>query len=446
MTQPFPGFCPRCNNPVQAGQRFCHECGASLSQDANASTSRPDSTVVKQNGASAPSWVPMQDVMAGGSPAPASGYPFPLSQAQENLIPPPPPPSSLFPPILSSPYEGASAPGFPGATTTPATTKSSGKGRASAPAAPKRSRRGMIPAILLFVLVLGSIGIWFAFFRPHGTSTGNQRGNSPNGQGTLTTGSTPNGNSNTPDSTNANTSSGSNNTPSTNGSPVSSGAVTEQVNLKFTYASIVYAVTSVQQANSFPDDSGATQSLVRINLNENNPTSNNPGFAYDNAAHLLLPDGTITPVANSQYRYAPDAATQHANWLDFAIPSPNLDLSKLVLRMGQATESQMDIPLMPNADLSKYQPKTITPNTAFQYAGLHFTITTVAKSLSADTQQAATGQIFIVVTMKVVNSTSNEFFDPAGNYMRLKSGDTTSPPTDNSYSTFPRDFASQSTG
>ncbi len=304
----------------------------------------------------------------------------------------------------------------------------------------------MISAILLIVLALGSIGVWFAFFRPHGTSTGNQGGNSANGQGTLNNGSTPSGNSNTPGSANASTPTGNSNTPSSNGSPVGSGPMTEQVNLKLTYASIEYTITSVQQANGFPDDSSTTQSLVRINLNEHNPTSNNPGFAYDNAAHLLLPDGTITPVANSQYRYAPDAATQHANWIDFAVPSPNLDLSKLVLRMGQATENQMDIPLMPNADLSKYQPKTITPNTAFQYAGLHFTITTVAESLSADTQQAATGQNFIVVTMKVVNPTSSEFFDPASNYMRLKSGDTTSPPTANGDSTFPRDFASQSTG
>ena len=186
MTQFFPGVCAQCHNPVQAGQRFCHECGAALSQDANASTSRPDSTVVKQNGAAAPSWVPVQDRMAGGSPAPAPGYLFPLSQAQENLIPPPPPPSSLFPPILSSPYEGVSA---PGASTTPTV--------------PKRSRRGMISAILLLVLVLGSIGAWFAFSRPHGTSTGNQSGNSTNGQGTLNNGSTPSGNSNTPGSANA---------------------------------------------------------------------------------------------------------------------------------------------------------------------------------------------------------------------------------------------------
>src|SRR5436305_13320269 len=100
--------------------------------------------------------------MAGGSPAPAPGYPFPLSQAQKNLIPPPPPPppSSLFPPISSSPYEGTSVPGAP---TTPVEAKSSGKGRASGPAVPKRSRRGRISALLLFVLVLGSIGAWVAF-------------------------------------------------------------------------------------------------------------------------------------------------------------------------------------------------------------------------------------------------------------------------------------------
>src|SRR5258708_14005404 len=127
-------------------------------------------------------------------------------------------------------------------------------------------------------------------------------------------------------------------------------------------------------------------------MNENNPTTSNAGFLYSDVARLLLPDGTTANFENSQNPIGPGASTRRTNWIDFSVPASNLDLSKLVLRMGTANESQMDIPLMAGADLSKYQPKTITPNTTFQYAGLNWTFTTVTQSLSAGSKQAATGQ------------------------------------------------------
>jgi hypothetical protein len=77
--------------------------------------------------------------------------------------------------------------------------------------------------------------------------------------------------------------------------------------------------------------------------------------------------------------------------------------------MGTASENQMDISLMPTANLSKYQPKTIAPNTMVRYAGLNWTITSVTESLSADNQQAANGQVFIEVTLSATNSTGSDF-------------------------------------
>src|SRR5439155_22280470 len=139
MTQPYPGFCPQCHSPVQAAQRFCQECGASLSRDANSSTNRSNQTVVRQNTGPAPFQASAQDTIPAGSSTSAPGYPFQLAQAQENLIPPPPPPppSSLFPPLASSPYEGTSAPGFPTVPVAPSGSQSSAMSGASAPDVPQ---------------------------------------------------------------------------------------------------------------------------------------------------------------------------------------------------------------------------------------------------------------------------------------------------------------------
>jgi hypothetical protein len=287
--------------------------------------------------------------------------------------------------------------------------------------------------VLLLVLVLGGGGVYFAFFRSPGASTSNQNSNNTNTQGA--TGKTPVSNNGTP---------GSGNTPgSTSGTTTSSGPTKERVNLQFTYAGVEMTITLVQEAQSFPDDNSATSNTVRINMSENNPTTSNAGFLYSDVARLLLPDGTTATFENSQNPIGPGASTSRTNWLDFSVPTSNLDLSKLVLRMGTANESQMDIPLMLGADLSKYQPKTITPNTTFQYAGLSWTITKVTESLSAGDKQAATGQVYIVVTLNAVNSTGSDFSAYPGDYLRLKSGDTTSSLTD---FTFPVSVASQSNG
>src|SRR5260370_3307335 len=301
-------------------------------------------------------------------------------------IPPPPPPESFV-------FIRQRAPGS-------CYNKQMARDYAAVPAyarAAKRSRGGLVAIVLLLVLVLGGGGVYFAFFRSHGASTNNQNSNGTNTQGA--TGKTPVSNNGTP---------GSGNTPgSTSGTTTSSGPTTEQVNLQFTYAGVEMTITSVQEAQSFPDDSSATSNTVRINMSENNPTTSNAGFLYSDVARLLLPDGTTANSENSQNPIGPGASTTRTNWIDFGVPASNLDLSKFVLRMGTANESQMDIPLMAGADLSKYQPKTITPNTTFQYAGVNCTIKKVTESLSAADKQAATAQVPILVTLHAANSSGS---------------------------------------
>ena len=475
MAQSSPRFCSQCGSPLEASQRFCTNCGATTNIESNAATAlatgdqnalasnqvqssspvastvaaassdaidakviTPDSdttgsTVITPGSTPAVPGTPASGATPAtpsspaqsisGTPyfnAPASGDQFYAQTTDADVIPPPPPPDSFISTpqqVPAPPYYTPPAPGYTGVP--------------SYARAPKRSRGCLITSIvLLLVLALGGIGAFFAL-RSHGTSGGNQSGNSANGQQATRSAS-----GNTP------VSSGS--TPGSGGSPTTAGPVTEQLNSMFTYASIEMTITSVQEANSFPDDNSVTQGVVRINLNEENPTQHSGGFLYSDVARLVLADGTTATSDNAQNNIGPDSSTSRTNWIDFAVPSSNPDLSKLILRMGKATENQMDIPLMPNADLSKYQPKTVTPNTTFQYAGLNWTITSATESLSANDQQATAGNVFISVTLKVDNPTSSDFNAYWGDYIRLKSGNTTSAPTTDT--TLPLNFAAGSTG
>jgi hypothetical protein len=277
--------------------------------------------------------------------------------------------------------------------------------------------------------VLGGVGAFFVV--RHNTATGsNQNGNNSSGQQSTSSGS-----SNTPTSVT---------TPGSNGnSPTTNGPVTVPLNLKFTYSSVDITLVSVQQASSFPDDSSTSQGGVRVATKESNSTTNNVSYSYGDIVRLVMPDGSIIAPSNEKSFEAPAAGVSQDNWIDFAVTSQNIDLSKLILRYGSATESQMNIPLTSNADLSKYQPKTVTPNSTFQYAGMNWTLVSATESLSANGQQATTGMVYVTVTLKAVNSSANNFSGYPGDYMRLQSGDSKSPPSN---FTFPTSVASQSTG
>jgi hypothetical protein len=156
-----------------------------------------------------------------------------------------------------------------------------------------------------------------------------------------------------------------------------------------------------------------------------------------------MPDGSIIAPSNEKSFEGPAAGVSQDNWIDFAVTSQNIDLSKLILHYGSATENQMNIPLTPHADLSKYQPKTVTPNATFQYAGMNWTLVSATESLSANGKQASTGMVYVTVALKAVNQSANDFSTYPGDYMRLQSGDSKSPPSD---FTIPLSVASQSTG
>ena len=92
----------------------------------------------------------------------------------------------------------------------------------------------------------------------------------------------------------------------------------------------------------------------------------------------------------------------------------------------------MAVPLTGNADLGKYQAKTVTPNKSVPYAGLTWTVTDATQQWSAAGRQADSGMIYVIVTLKLDATGNNGFNAYYGDYIRLKAGSTTAAPTSDS--------------
>ncbi len=459
MDQNPPRLCPNCGTPAEPNQRFCSECGTTLNVASNLPTamaSGEQSLLASQgsgaqfgaqpasatNGSGDAATAPTELVGAPGqtpgdqpvAATPSSGAHFYSQTTDANPIPPPPPPDSLVAPINQAftsyqPFDR-----------TPSGQPAPASGAYAVPdyaRAPRRSRLGIVVSlVLLLMLVLGGVAAYALFFHKSGNNT-------PGNQGTPSTQNTPVTNSNTPASNTTATTGTGNSTPGSGGtSTTGNGATSEQVNLAFTYASINITVTNVQYATSFTDDSN-TPGGVRVAFTENNPTSNNPNFLYSDVARLILPDHSSIPPSGESQPISADQQTTRQNWLDFPVTSQPASLAQLILQMGTAQENQLQIPLAPGADVSKYQPKTVTPGTTFHYAGLNWTLESATEGLSADDKQASTGNVYITVTLSAFNPQANDYSAYYGDYVRLTvGGSTTAPTTDINY---PLTFPSQAT-
>jgi len=295
--------------------------------------------------------------------------------------------------------------------------------------------------VLLLVLAIGGTALYLGVIRPHFGNNGNSQQTPPAGQTQVSNGTTPTAGT-TPTTNGTTPTAGT--TPATTPSSGTTGTTSEQVNLAFTYSDVTYALSSVEYAPSYIDDASLSSGGVRVTFKESNLSSNSIVFSYSEVARLILPDGTAVAPSNELHYGAPSTQSSDDNWIDFPVSSQPADLSKLLLVMGLTTENQMNIPLSPGADLSKYQPKTSSPNASFSYAGLNWTLTQATVSYSAQGQQATSGNIYVVVTLHVVNNSSNNFIDSPSSYMRLQAGGTTNAPEGSA--TLPSSFAPQTSG
>jgi hypothetical protein len=265
------------------------------------------------------------------------------------------------------------------------------------------------------VLALG-IGGYFLFHALGSKNTGGNPATSGN-TATVGTGS-------------GSTATGTGNTPTS----VTSSAKIEQLNLQVTYASVGITLTSAQLASSFPDDTSTTPGsagVVRVTLRENNTTTSNPDYVESEVMLLLLPGGTTTRPGNVQNGVSPSQGVNRLNWIDFPL-NAQVALNQLTLRIGAQGDSQMDIPLQPQADLSKYQDKTSNPDAQFKYGQLTMTIKTATLSYSYADKQASAGNRYVLLTLSAANTSTNNIDVYPPGEMRLQAGGNSLPP-DNTY-------------
>lgn len=455
MAQQPVRFCSECGAPLQAGQRFCTNCGATMSVDAGAPTaasSQTPSPIGEPTMAAAPTVLPGSGVESVAPtefasmptvpdveqpsvpPPPPMGGSNPQRPGFSELTPPPPPPTvgTYNPYAVSAPggpqtyAQNVSAPGYP-----PASTSSPGFAPVSpggtytpVPAYTQKPRRGhgcLITSIVLLVVLAAGIG-GFVFLR-------SRPGTTAQNNGTPTTVSNT---ANTPVSGNGG------NTPTIGTSGL------QQLNLKITYANMAITIVSTQIAKSFPDDNASPGSagVVRVNIQENNATTGNASYLESDAYLLVLPDSSTVRMTNQKQDISPDAGINRPNWLDFPLSS-QVTPGQLTLRIGKSTENQMDVPLRPGADLSKYQDKTSSPNAQFQYAGINWTLKTATLSYSYHNKQATTGNLYVIVSLSAVNNTANGFIAGASDYIRLQAaGNSTEP---DGYTTIPIEISARTT-
>jgi len=213
---------------------------------------------------------------------------------------------------------------------------------------------------------------------------------------------------------------------------------TTAINSTVPYAGVDVTILNVQQSQSFvKDPNTSTNGMVRLNLQERNLTDAKVVWSYATVAHLIVKGKSlVSPTyVNSVVSVTPGAS--QTSVVDFAVPS-NYSVNQLTLVLGATNEAQMLIPLMQNANLSKYRPKTINLNGQMQYFGLNWTLTRATSSLSIQDQQAAKGKRFITLMLKVDNTLSQVAITGSSyEYMRLQYGNATALPK---HSTIPVAF------
>ncbi len=373
MALPPTRACPTCGTPMTVGQRFCSNCGSVVEAGANKPTEL----------------------------TPGGGFAVPIPRLEPSIPPPPPQNAYTHYPQLSEQPQTFQPPPPTGYQPTPvyARPQKNSSGRVLG-----QIGCGVGIVILLILALCGGAGYFAYTALSHAVNT-------------------------VPTTTGGNTSVGSTNTGDSTATSTSGSVSTTPINTKITYAGVVITVINVQQSDKFPDDADPAQpGVARLTINEQNASTKSASYYYDDVFRLLLPDGTSIAPIREQDIVGPDASVSRKNWIDFPVPT-STKINQLTLRLGKSTEAQMDMPLTGSANLDKYNPKQANLNEQGQYGGVNWTLVSATSQWSADEQQAPNGMIYIVVALKIDNNTSSNFSGYPGDYLRLKSGDTTSVPS-----------------
>ncbi|WP_242527272.1 hypothetical protein [Ktedonosporobacter rubrisoli] len=270
-------------------------------------------------------------------------------------------------------------------------------------------------SVILLVVVLAGVGSYFGYNRLKGSGTASRGGTRTGGN--IVTDAT--------------------------SSSLKTTSLIGAQPLSVIYADVKITLIDVKQAHSFPDDSNTYQTdIMRIDFKEEQNTKKAPNYIYTDIMRLIFSNGTVVSPITAKNSGSPDISTTRQNWIDFPA-STNLTTSNMVLRIGADTEQQMQIPLKPNADVSKYQPKTTTVNKQTQYSGVDWTLTNAVASWSADGNQAEKGMIYVEISLKMDNPSSSDFNADPGDYLRLKAGAVTAAPAS---TTIPLSIAQGQTG
>jgi uncharacterized Zn finger protein (UPF0148 family) len=210
---------------------------------------------------------------------------------------------------------------------------------------------------------------------------------------------------------------------------IQSPITTTMINTTVPYAGVDITILNVQQSQSFINDPNSdTNGMVRLNLQERNPTDVKVVWNYASISRLVMPiKSLVSPTyVNSVVRVAPGASQKSV--VDFAVPM-NISVHQLLLVLGATNEAQILIPLVRNVDVSKYQPKTTNFNGQMLYFGLNWTLTSATSSLSIQGQQAAKSMRFVTLLLKVDNTLSQIAITGSPyEYMRLQYGNNSALP------------------
>jgi len=213
------------------------------------------------------------------------------------------------------------------------------------------------------------------------------------------------------------------------------------------YKGVNVTILDAQQARTFLDDpitnAANPPSVVRVHLQANNPTTTAINLLYATSLALVTPSRGIIMSSYIHAESTLAAGATQSTSIDFVVPE-NIKLGQLTLRVGTSNEAQMDVPLVNNADVATYMPKTTKLAGATHYLGLDWTLTSATLQMSVVGQQAHKGMRYLVLAVSVNNTLSQTAISGSVyDYARLQTGGGTATPTD---TTLPVSFAAGASG